>query len=50
MSLGVEYRPLLSNNIIVRAFGAVLQPCGGFNDIYQPSTLYQVGTEILLVF
>ena len=50
VSLGVEYRPFLSNNIIVRAFSAFLQPWGGFTDIYQPSTLYQVGTEILLVF
>lgn len=50
VSLGVEYRPFLSNNVIVRAFSAFLQPWGGFVDIYQPSTLYQVGTEILLVF
>jgi hypothetical protein len=39
VSLGIEYRPFLSNNIIVRGFGAILQPWGGFVDIYQPSTL-----------
>lgn len=50
VSLGIEYRPFLSNNIIVRGFGAILQPWGGFADIYQPSTLFQVGTDILLVF
>ncbi len=50
ISLGFEYRPLLSNNIICKLFGAVLQPVGGFRDIYQSDTLYQVGTEIVLVF
>jgi hypothetical protein len=50
VSLGVEYRPFLSNNIIVRAFGAILQPWGGFVDIYQSSTLYQAGTDLLFVF
>ncbi len=50
LSLGVEYRPLLSNNIIVKGFGAVLQPIGGFSDIFETNTLYQVGTEVVLVF
>ncbi len=50
ISLGIEYRPWLSNNVIIRGFGAILQPFGGFNDIYQATTLYQVGTEMLLVF
>jgi len=34
----------------VRGFGAILQPFGGFEDIYSSTTLFQVGTEILLVF
>jgi hypothetical protein len=50
LSLGVEYRPLLSNNVIVKLFGAVFQPVGGFRDIYQSTTLYQAGTEIVLLF
>jgi hypothetical protein len=50
LSLGVEYRPFLNNNIILKGFGAILQPFGGFKDIYQSSTLYQVGTRALLVF
>jgi hypothetical protein len=50
ISLGVEYRPVLTNNIIVKGFGAILQPLGGFSDIYETNTLYQVGTEVVLVF
>ena len=50
VSLGIEYRPLLNNNIIVKAFGAVFQPVAGFEDIYQTQTLYQAGTEVLLMF
>jgi len=51
LSLGVEYRPFLNNNVIVKGFGAVLQPIsGGFTDIFETNTLYQVGTEVLLVF
>jgi hypothetical protein len=50
LSLGVEYRPWLNNNVIVRGFGAILQPFDGFKDIYQSTTLFQVGTQMLLVF
>jgi hypothetical protein len=51
LSIGVEYRPFLSNNMIVKGFGAVLQPIsGGFTEIFETNTLYQVGTEVLLVF
>lgn len=50
LSLGVEYRPFLNNNVIVKGFGAILQPFGGFADIYQTNTLYQVGTEVVLAF
>jgi len=50
LSLGIEYRPLLSNNVIVRGFGGILQPIGGFKDIFQSSTLYHVGTEAIFVF
>ncbi len=41
---------MLNNNIIVKGFGAILQPLGGFSDIYETNTLYQVGTEVVLVF
>lgn len=50
ISLGIEYRPVLTNNIILKGFGAVLQPLAGFNDILETNTLYQVGTEVVLVF
>jgi hypothetical protein len=50
LSLGVEYRPFLNNNVIVKGFGAILQPLGGFNDILETNTLYQVGTEVVLTF
>jgi len=49
-SIGLEYRPLLNNNILIKGFGAVFQPLDGFRDIYQSQTLFQVGTEVLLVF
>ena len=48
--IGLEYRPLLNNNIILEAFAGILQPVSGFRDIYQGSTLYQAGTAALLVF
>jgi hypothetical protein len=50
ISLGVEYRPFLNSNVIVKGFGAVLQPFGGLSDITETNTLYQVGTEVVLVF
>ena len=50
ISLGVEYRPVLTNNIILKGFGAILQPLDGFNDIFETNTLYKVGTEVVLVF
>ena len=34
LSTGVEYRPLLSNNIIVRSGVSMLIPGGGFKDLY----------------
>lgn len=50
LSLGVEYRPFLNNNIIVKGFGALFQPLAGFRQIYSGQTLWQLGTEITLVY
>ena len=50
ISLGLEYRPLLNNNIILKAFGAVLQPLDGFEAIYSDATLWHLGGEITLVY
>jgi hypothetical protein len=37
LSMGTEYRPLLSNNIIVRCGVSTLLPSNGFKDIYSNS-------------
>jgi hypothetical protein len=50
VGLGLEYRPLLNNNIILKTFAGLLQPVGGFRDIFEGSTLYQAGTAAVLVF
>ena len=50
VSLGLEYRPFLNNNVIVKGFGALFQPLGGFQDIFETDSQYQVGTEIVLVY
>jgi hypothetical protein len=50
LSMGVEYRPLLNNNIIVKGFGAIFQPLDGFRQIYGGQTLWQLGTELSLVY
>ena len=50
MSLGLEYRPFLNNNVIVKGFAALLQPVGGFKDIFETKTLYQAGMELVLSF
>jgi hypothetical protein len=50
VSLGFEWRPLLINNIIVKPFAAMFYPVGGFKDIFQASTLYQLGADIVLQF
>ena len=38
LSLGVQYRPLLTDNIILSAGFGVLIPGRGFKDIYRAST------------
>jgi len=48
--LGLEFRPLLNNNVIIKTFGSFLQPVGGLRDIYEGSTLYQGGTALVLAF
>jgi hypothetical protein len=39
-SIGVRYRPLLNNNLILTAGIAALVPGNGFKDIYNSATLY----------
>ena len=50
VSTGLEWRPLLSNNIIVKGFGAVFVPLKGFRDIYEAPALFQAGTDLILQF
>jgi hypothetical protein len=40
LSVGIQYRPLLSNNIIITAGAAALIPGQAFKDIYSSQTLY----------
>jgi hypothetical protein len=45
LSTGFEYRPLLSNNIIVRLGAAVLFPGQGFDDLYSNLNKSTLGTS-----
>jgi hypothetical protein len=49
-SLGVRWRPLLSNNIIVTAGGLFLTPLAGFKEIYQSDTLYDAFVRLTLTY
>jgi hypothetical protein len=48
--LGVQYRPLLNDNIVVTAGFGALAPGGGFKDIYTGHTLFSGFTNVRLVF
>lgn len=50
VGLGLEWRPLLNNNIVLRPFATLFQPVGGFKDIYESKTLFQAGVDVFLVF
>lgn len=55
LSMGIEYRPLLNNNVIVVGGIAALIPGQGFEDLYNPlagnvDALHSVFTEIILTY
>lgn len=50
LSVGVQYRPLLSNNIIIEFGAATLLPGKGFKDIYTSQALYSVFTGVTLTY
>jgi hypothetical protein len=55
ISLGTEYRPLLSNNVILTAGVSSFLPGSGFHDIYdnltgRTPTLYAAFTELILTY
>ena len=49
-SVGVQYRPLLNNNIIINFGAAALVPANGFKDIYTSQTLYSVFTGFTVTY
>jgi len=48
--LGVQYRPLLTDNIVVFAGVGSLVPGRGFKDIYTGQTLFDAFINLRLVF
>jgi hypothetical protein len=50
LSIGVEWRPWLNNNVIVTPFAALFQPLDGFQDIYTGATQWQAGFNLALVY
>jgi hypothetical protein len=48
--LGLQYRPLLSENIVVTAGFGALAPGAGFGDIYSRRTLFSAFLNLRLVF
>lgn len=50
LSVGVRYRPLLNNNIILNAGIAALVPGSGFSDIYSSETLYSAFLSATLTY
>jgi hypothetical protein len=48
--LGLQYRPLLSENIVVTAGFGMLAPGGGFQDIYTRRLLFSGFLDLRLVF
>ncbi len=50
ISLGVNYRPLLIDNVILSAGIAVFSPLEGFKQIYTSQTLYSSFTSLTLTY
>jgi len=50
LSVGVQYRPLNSQNIVITAGVAALVPASGFKDIYTAETLYSTFLSVTLTY
>lgn len=50
LSVGVVWRPLLTDNVIVKGGVSALVPADGFRDIYGSGTLYAAFTELILTW
>jgi hypothetical protein len=48
--LGLQYRPLLNDNIVVTTGFGALVPGGGFKDIYNGRTLFSAFVNVRMVF
>jgi hypothetical protein len=48
--IGLQYRPLLSDNIVVTAGFGVLTPGGGFKDIYSGRVMFSSFVNVRLVY
>ena len=49
-SVGFQYRPPLSENMVITFGGAALTPGKGFADIYTRKTLYSIFSDLRLLF
>lgn len=49
-SIGVQYRPLLTENIIATVGAGALTPAGGFKEIYTGATLYSGFVSLTFTF
>lgn len=50
LSVGVLWRPLLTDNVIVKGGASALVPGKGFRDIYTAETLYALFAEVILTW
>lgn len=50
VSLGLEYRPFLNNNMVVKFNGATFVPGGGFRDMLTNHLLYQAFTNVVFTY
>jgi hypothetical protein len=48
--VGVQYRPLLTDNIVITGGVGTLIPGGGFKDIYTGRTLFSAFVNVRMVF
>jgi hypothetical protein len=49
-SIGLQYRPLLIDNVIVVASAAALTPMMGFRDVFVGETLYSTFLAVTLAY
>jgi hypothetical protein len=48
--IGVEYRPFLNNNVILKVGAAALDPGSGFREMYTNQTLYSIYTAATITY